>query len=127
VLAALGEAVWRELVVGSVECAIDGTVVCAFDDGTVICALNDGMVVCALDDAFFLFFFLHLEVDFVDMLGTVEVSAVAGDMIKRSLTRLPVMVIDGDDMEHLPCPNVDVYPAVSNSLMERSESWNVGM
>jgi hypothetical protein len=60
VLAALGEAVWSELVVGLVECAIDG------------------MVVCALDDALFLFF---LEVDFVDMLGTVEVSAVAGDMI----------------------------------------------
>jgi len=60
VLAALGEAVWSELVVGLVECAIDGT------------------VVCALDDALFLFF---LEVDFVDMLGTVEVSAVAGDMI----------------------------------------------
>jgi hypothetical protein len=69
VLAALGEAVWSELVVGLVECAIDGTVVCALDDGTVV---------CALDDALFLFF---LEVDFVDMLGTVEVSAVAGDMI----------------------------------------------
>jgi len=62
--------VWSELVVGSVECAIHGTVVCALDDGTVI---------CALEDALFLFFFL--EVDFVDMLGTVEVSAVAGDMI----------------------------------------------
>jgi len=61
VLAALGEAVWSELVVGSVECAIDGT------------------VICALDDAHFLFSFLG--VDFVDMLGTVEVSAVAGDMI----------------------------------------------
>jgi hypothetical protein len=52
--------VWSELVVGLVECAIDGT------------------VVCALNDALFLFF---LEVDFIDMLGTVEVSAVAGDMI----------------------------------------------
>jgi hypothetical protein len=90
VLAALGEAVWSELVVGSVECAIDGTVVCTLDDGTVvctlddgtvICALADGSVVCALDGALFLFFFLLLEVDFVDMLGTVEVSAVAGDMI----------------------------------------------
>jgi hypothetical protein len=69
VLAALGEAVWSELVVGLVECAIDGTVVCALDDRTVV---------CALDDTLFLFF---LEVDFVDMLGTVEVSAVAGDMI----------------------------------------------
>jgi hypothetical protein len=73
VLAALGEAVWSEVVVvASVECAIDGT---------VICALDDGMVVCALDDALFLFFIPLLEVDFVDMLGTVEVSAVAGDMI----------------------------------------------
>jgi len=35
-------------------------------------------VVCALDDGLFLFF---LEVDLVDMLGTVEVSSVAGDMI----------------------------------------------
>ena len=70
-LAALGEAVWSELVVvDSVECAIDGTVICALDDGTVVCALDDGL---------FLFFFL--EVDFVDMLGTIEVSAVAGDMI----------------------------------------------
>ena len=68
-LAALGEAVWSELVVGLVECAIDGTVVCALDHGTVVCALHD---------ALFLFF---LEVDFVDMLGTVEVSAVEGDMI----------------------------------------------
>jgi hypothetical protein len=99
VLAALAEAVWSGLVVGSVECAIDGTVVCTLDDGTVICALDDGTVicaladgtvicalddgsvVCALDGALFLFFFLLLEVDFVDMLGTVEVSAVAGDMI----------------------------------------------
>jgi len=78
VLAALGEVVWSELVVGLVECAIDGTVVCALDDGTVGCALDDGTVMCALDDALFLFF---LELDFVDMLGTVQVSAVAGDMI----------------------------------------------
>jgi hypothetical protein len=63
VLAAHGEAVWSGLVVGFVECAIDGT------------------VLCALDDALYLFFFLLLEVDFVDMLGTVEVSAVAGGMI----------------------------------------------
>jgi hypothetical protein len=71
-----------------VECAIDGTVicalddgmvVCALDDGTVMCALNDGTVLCALDDGLFLIFFL--EVDFVDMVGTIEVSAVAGDMI----------------------------------------------
>jgi len=61
VLAALGEAVWSELVLVSVEWAIDG------------------MAICALDDAHYLFSFL--EVDFVDMLGTVEVSAVAGDMI----------------------------------------------
>ena len=70
-LAALGEAVWSELVVvDSVECAIDGT---------VVCTLDDGMVICALDDALSLF--LVLEVDFVDTLGTAEVSAVAGDMI----------------------------------------------
>jgi hypothetical protein len=131
-MAALGEAVWSVLVVGSVECAIDGTVVrplndgtviCALNDGTVICVLNastvicaldDGMLVCTLDDALYLFFFLLCEVDFVDKFGTVEVNAVAGDMILRSLTRLHVMVIAGDDMEHLPRPNVDVYPAVSN-------------
>ena len=80
---------WSELVVvDPVECAIDGTVICALDDGTVVCALDDGTVMCALDDGtvmcplndgLFLFFFL--EVDFVDMLGTIEVSAVAGDMI----------------------------------------------
>ena len=68
------------------ECAIDGTVICALDDGPVICALDDGTVVCALDGALFLFFFLLLKVDFVEMIGTVEVSAVAGDMIQRSLT-----------------------------------------
>ena len=77
-LAALGEAVWSALVVGLVECAIDSTVLCALDDVTVVCALDDGTVMCALDDALVLFF---LKVDFVDMLGTVEVSAVAGDMI----------------------------------------------
>jgi len=60
--AELGDAVWSGLVVGSVECVIDGTV-------------------CALDDALCHFFFLHLKVDFVDMVGTVEVSAVAGDML----------------------------------------------
>jgi len=72
VLAALGETVWTGLVLGSVECAIDGMVVCALDDGTVI---------CALDDALFRFFFLLRQVDFVGMLGTVEVSAVVGDMM----------------------------------------------
>jgi len=72
VLATLGDEVWSGLVVRSVECAIDSMVVCALDNGRVI---------CALDGALFLFFFLLLEVDFVDMLGTVEVSAVAGDMI----------------------------------------------
>jgi len=64
---------------GMLVCALDdGTVMCALDDGTVVCALDDGTVMCALDDALFLFF---LEVDCVDMLGTFEVSAVAGDMI----------------------------------------------
>jgi hypothetical protein len=52
---ALGEAVWSGLVVRSVE--------------------------CAFVDAHFLFFFLHLEVDFIDRLGTVEVRAVAAYMI----------------------------------------------
>jgi len=67
---------------GVVECALnDGTVICALNHGTVICALDHGMVVCALDDALFLFFFLLLEVDFVDMLGTVEVTAVARDIM----------------------------------------------
>jgi hypothetical protein len=60
-LAALGEAVGSGLVVGSVECAIDG------------------MVGCVLENCLFLFIFL--EVDFVDMVGTVKVSAAAGDMI----------------------------------------------
>jgi hypothetical protein len=32
VLAALREAVWGELVVGSVKCAINGTVNCVLDD-----------------------------------------------------------------------------------------------
>jgi hypothetical protein len=52
VLAALGEAVWSGLVVGLVEWAIDGL---------------------------FLFFFLDLDI--IDVLSTVEVSAVAGYMI----------------------------------------------
>jgi hypothetical protein len=78
VLAPLGEAVWSELVVDLVKCGINGTVVCAHDDGTVICVLNDGMVRCVLDDALCLLFFLNVE--FIDMVGTVEVSAVAGDM-----------------------------------------------
>jgi hypothetical protein len=88
VLAAVGEAVWCGLVVCLVECAIDGTVLAALGEavlsrlvvGSVECAI-DGTVVCALDDVLFLFFFLLLEVDFVDMLGTVEVSAVAGNMV----------------------------------------------
>jgi hypothetical protein len=115
VLAALGEVVWSEPVVGLVECAIDGTVVCALDSGTVVCALDDGTVVCALDDGTVvcalndvtvvcalndgtvvcalndgtvifalddvLSLCLVLEADFVDTLGTAEVSAVVGDMI----------------------------------------------
>jgi hypothetical protein len=63
VLAALGEAVWGELVVGSVEGVIDGT------------------VKCALDDALSLLLLLLLAVDFIDTFGTAEVCAVAGDMI----------------------------------------------
>jgi len=71
-------------------------------------------VICALDDTLSHFLLLLPEVDFVDTLGTPEVSAAAGDLILRSLTSLPVMVIDGDDMEHLSHPNVDVDPAASN-------------
>jgi hypothetical protein len=52
VLAALGVVVRSELVVVSVECAIDGT------------------VVYVLDDVLSLFFFLLLEVDFVHTVGT---------------------------------------------------------
>jgi hypothetical protein len=48
VLAALGEGVWGELVVGSVECAIDG------------------LVNCALHDTLSLFLLLLLQMDFVD-------------------------------------------------------------
>jgi hypothetical protein len=103
----------------------DGTVVSALNDVTVICVLNVGMLVCALDDALFLFLFL--EVDFVDKLGTVGLSAVGGDITYTSLNRLPVMAIDGDDIQHFPLPYVDAYPAVTNSLMERSESQNVGI
>jgi hypothetical protein len=72
VLAAFGEAEWSGLVVDSVECAIDGMVVCVLDDGSVL---------CALDDALFLIFCLLLELHFVDMFGTVEVNAVAEEMI----------------------------------------------
>jgi len=67
---------------GAVVCTLDDfTVVCSLKDGTAVCALDYGTVVCALDDALVFFLFLLLDVDFVDMLGTVEVSAVAGDMI----------------------------------------------
>jgi len=69
---ALGGAVWSGLVIGSVQYVIDGMVVCALHDGTVICALNEALC---------LFFILLLEVDCVDKLGTVEVRAVAGDII----------------------------------------------
>jgi len=37
------------------------------------------------------------------------------------------MVIDGDVMEHFQRQIVDAYPAVSNQLMERRESWKVDM
>jgi len=70
-LSALRIVVWSGLVVGSVECPIDCLAVCALDDG----------MVCALDAAVCVFFFLLLDVDFGDMHGTVEVKAVAGDMI----------------------------------------------
>jgi hypothetical protein len=63
VLAACEEVVWSGLVGGSVEYAIDGT------------------VDCTLDNTLFLFFVLLPAVDFGDMLGTVKVSAVVGDMI----------------------------------------------
>jgi hypothetical protein len=62
VLAALGVMLWSGHAVRLVECAIDRTV-------------------CALNDALCLLCFLLLEVDFVDKLGTVELSAVAVDMI----------------------------------------------
>jgi hypothetical protein len=71
VLAPLGEAVRRGLAVGLLECTIEGTVVCAFDDRTV----------CALDNALLLFFSPLIEVDFVDLLVTVELSAITGDKI----------------------------------------------
>jgi hypothetical protein len=53
------------------------------------------LVNCALDDALSFFLLLLLEVDFVDTLGS-------------------GMVIDGDDIEHLSRPNLDVHPAVTN-------------
>jgi len=80
-----------------VDCTIDGTVVstlddcivvCVLGDDTVMCALDDSMVICALDDRTAkwvledtLFLCFLLEVDFVDMFGTVEVSAVVGDLL----------------------------------------------
>ena len=35
-----------------------------------------------------------------------------------------MMLIDGDDMQYLSRPNVDVYPPVTNWLIEGGESWN---
>lgn len=61
-LDALGEAVYSELVVGLVECAIDGK------------------VICVLNDAHSLFLLILHEVGFIDTLGTTELSAVVGDM-----------------------------------------------
>lgn len=58
------------------------------------------------DEALSIFVFLIIEVGFIDIL--VEVHAVESNMIYRSLTRLPVIVLDGDHMEHLPCANVNV-------------------
>lgn len=52
-----------------------------------------------------------LEVDFIDTLGTAEVTAVGAVVMSRSFTQLPMMVIDADNVEHLPGPNADVYPA----------------
>jgi len=78
VLAALGVVVWSRLIVCSVECAIDSKVRCALNDGMVYRALDNGMVVCVLNDALLLHIMRLLELDFVDMLGTVEVSAVGG-------------------------------------------------
>ena len=54
VQAALGEAVWSALAVGSADGTIDGTVVCELDECTVV---------YALDDCLFRFFFL--DVDFL--------------------------------------------------------------
>ena len=72
VLASLGESVRSGLVVvDALECAIDGTVLCALHDGTVVCVLDDGVVMNVLDDGLFLYFLL--EVDFVDILRTTEV------------------------------------------------------
>jgi hypothetical protein len=56
---------------------------------------------------------LLLEVDLVDMFCPVELSVILGDIKMRSWTQFLVMVMDGDDMEHLLHPNVDVYRAVS--------------
>jgi hypothetical protein len=63
VLAAHRESVCGETAVGSVQCMINGT------------------VVCMLHDIPSLLFFILFNVDFVDILGTVEFSTVAGDMI----------------------------------------------
>jgi len=84
VQAALGEALWSKLVVGSVECAIDG------------------MVVGVLDDALSLLFFLLFNVDFVDIIGTIEVSAVGEGMKSTTLTQLPVMLIDHQQQPWIP-------------------------
>jgi len=109
VLAALGEARCREHVVGSVKCNIDRTVVCAFDG-----ALSHIL-------------FPLLKVDFIDILGNVDLSVVVGDLMQGSVSRLTVMVLDGAETEHWSHPNANLYPAESNRSMDRWESKNVGL
>jgi hypothetical protein len=75
VLAALGEAVWSELVVGLVECAIDG------------------MVICALNHALSLVLVLLLEVD-VSKCGCVSGCVQLIDGEKREPERRGVESID---------------------------------
>jgi hypothetical protein len=87
-----------------VECSNDGKVIYALEDGTV----------CALNNAPFPIVFLLLVVDFVDMIDTDEMISVPSVMIERSLTGLPEMVIDGDNMIPWAYRNVDVCTAVSN-------------
>jgi hypothetical protein len=72
VLGAVEGAGWSEIVLVSLECAIERGVV------SVAC-LTDGAVVYVLVDALPLFLLLHLGMIFLDIL--VEVGAVAGDTI----------------------------------------------
>jgi hypothetical protein len=77
--------------------------------GVMVAGRPCNTVIFMLDDAVSLFHLLFLQVEVVYTRGTTEVHAAGGDMISKLLTLLPVMVIDGAAIKHLPCPNQDIY------------------